>query len=105
MSKYDMHDVAKDINEDAQALAINGTIIVTIGGLIAVALGLGIGYWICPILREEEPGHIAKVCTDGRFRQLPIPRQSDDERGDRSDGYWVQCHVGLYYDGPREGRR
>ncbi|MEO6307428.1 MAG: methyl-accepting chemotaxis protein [Nitrospiraceae bacterium] len=56
----DMHDVAKDLNEDAQALAINGTIIVTIGGLIAVALGLGIGYWIAQFF-SKNLSHIAQV--------------------------------------------
>ena len=56
----DMHDVAKDLNEDAQALAYNGTIIVTIGGLIAMALGLSIGYWIAQFFAKNL-GHIAQV--------------------------------------------
>jgi twitching motility protein PilJ len=56
----DLHEVAKDLNEDAQALAFNGTIIVTIGGLIAMALGLGIGYWIAQFFAKNL-GHIAQV--------------------------------------------
>ena len=56
----DLHEVAKDLNEDAQALAFNGTIIVTIGGLIAVALGLGIGYWISQFFSKNLT-HIAQV--------------------------------------------
>ncbi|HSL02510.1 MAG TPA: methyl-accepting chemotaxis protein [Nitrospiraceae bacterium] len=56
----DLHDVAKDLNEDAQALATNGTIILTIGGLIAVVLGLGIGYWIAQFFSKNLT-HIAQV--------------------------------------------
>jgi twitching motility protein PilJ len=56
----DLHEVAKDLNEDAQALAFNGTIIVITGGLIAVALGLGIGYWIAQFF-SENLSHIAQI--------------------------------------------
>ena len=56
----DLHEVAKDLNEDAQALAFNGTIIVIIGGLIAVALGLGIGYWIAQFF-SKNLSHIAQI--------------------------------------------
>jgi twitching motility protein PilJ len=56
----DLHDVAKDLNEDAQATSYNGTIILTIGGLIAVALGLGIGYWIA-LFFSKNLTHIAQV--------------------------------------------
>jgi twitching motility protein PilJ len=56
----DLHEVVKDLNEDAQALAFNGTIVVTIGGLIAVALGLGIGYWIAQFF-SKNLSHIAQV--------------------------------------------
>jgi len=56
----DLHEVAKDLNEDAQALAFNGTITVIIGGLIAVALGLGIGYWIAQFF-SKNLSHIAQI--------------------------------------------
>lgn len=56
----DLHDVAKDLNEDAQVLAFNGTAFLAAGGFIAVVLGLGIGYWIAQFF-SKNLGHIAQV--------------------------------------------
>ncbi len=56
----DLEDVAKDLNEDAQATAFTGTISLTIGGLIAVAIGLGIGYWIAQFF-SKNLSHIAQA--------------------------------------------
>jgi twitching motility protein PilJ len=56
----DLHDVAKDLNEDAQALSTNAMILTIIAGLIAMALGLGIGYWIAQFF-SKNLGHIAQV--------------------------------------------
>ena len=56
----DLHDVAKDLNEDAQALALNGTIILAIGGFSAVVFGLAIGFWIAQFF-SKNLSHIAKV--------------------------------------------
>lgn len=56
----DLEDVAKDLNEDAQATAFNGTVSLIIGGLIAVVVGLGIGYWIAQFF-SKNLGHIAQV--------------------------------------------
>ena len=56
----DLEDVAKDLNEDAQATAFTGTISLTIGGLIAVAIGLGIGYWIAQFF-SKNLNHIAQA--------------------------------------------
>ena len=56
----DLEDVAKDLNEDAQATAFNGTISLIIGGLVAVVIGLAIGYWIAQFF-SKNLGHIAQV--------------------------------------------
>lgn len=56
----DLEDVAKDLNEDAQATAFNGTITLIIGGLIAMAVGLGIGFWIAKFF-SNNLSHIAQV--------------------------------------------
>ena len=56
----DLEDVAKDLNEDAQSTAFNGTISLIIGGLIAVVVGLGIGYWISQFF-SKNLSHIAQV--------------------------------------------
>ncbi|MDN5940788.1 MAG: MCP four helix bundle domain-containing protein, partial [Nitrospira sp.] len=42
----DMHDVAKDLNEDAQTAGFIGTLVLVLGGLIAVVLGVAIAYWV-----------------------------------------------------------
>jgi twitching motility protein PilJ len=56
----DLEDVAKDLNEDAQSTAFSGTISLIIGGLVAVVVGLGIGYWIAQFF-SKNLGHIAQV--------------------------------------------
>ena len=56
----DLEDVAKDLNEEAQAMAFNGTISLIIGGLVAVAIGLGIGYWIAQFF-SKNLSHIAQA--------------------------------------------
>lgn len=56
----DLEDVAKDLNEDAQATAFTGTISLIIGGLVAVAIGLGIGYWIAQFF-SKNLSHIAQA--------------------------------------------
>ena len=84
----DLHEVAKDLNEDAQALAFNGTIIVTIGGLIAVALGLGIGYWIAQFF-SKNLSHIAQVAqlaASGNY-QSRAKVTTKDEIGQMATGF------------------
>ena len=56
----DLEDVAKDLNEDAQATAFNGTITLIVGGLIAMVIGLGIGFWIAQFF-SSNLSHIAQV--------------------------------------------
>jgi twitching motility protein PilJ len=56
----DLEDVAKDLNEDAQSTAFSGTISLIIGGLIAVVVGLGVGYWIAQFF-SKNLSHIAQV--------------------------------------------
>lgn len=56
----DLEDVAKDLNEDAQSTAFSGTISLIIGGLVAVVVGLGIGYWIAQFF-SKNLSHIAQI--------------------------------------------
>ncbi len=56
----DLEDVAKDLNEDAQTTAFNGTITLIVGGLVAMAIGLGIGFWIAKFF-SNNLSHIAQV--------------------------------------------
>ena len=56
----DLEDIARDLNEDAQATAFNGTISLIVGGFVAVVIGLGIGYWIAQFF-SKNLSHIAQV--------------------------------------------
>ena len=76
----DMHDVAKDLNEDAQDLASNGMIILTFGGLIAVVFGLGIGYWIAQFFSKNLT-HIAQVAqsaASGNYQSRAMMTTKDE---------------------------
>src|SRR5262249_49021815 len=42
----DMYEVAKDLNEDTQAEASNGIIMLIAGGIFGVVLSLALGYWV-----------------------------------------------------------
>jgi twitching motility protein PilJ len=58
----DMQEIAKDLNDDAQAISENGTLILIGGGFVAVVLGLGIGYWIAGFFSKGLT-HIAQVAS------------------------------------------
>jgi twitching motility protein PilJ len=84
----DLHDVAKDLNEDAQATAINGTIIITAGGLIAVVLGLGIGYWIAQFFSKNltQIAQVAQLATSGNY-QSRVKVTTKEEIGQMATGF------------------
>lgn len=56
----DLHDVAKDLNEDAQTAGFIGTLVLVLGGLIAVVLGVAIAYWVVHFF-SKNLNHIAEV--------------------------------------------
>ena len=66
----DLEDVAKDLNEDAQATAFNGTITLIVGGLIAMVIGLGIGYWIAKFFSSNlSPlAQVAQLAASGNYQ-------------------------------------
>jgi twitching motility protein PilJ len=84
----DLHDVAKDLNEDAQALASNGKIILMVGGLIAVAFGLGIGYWIAQFFSKKltHIAHIAQLAASGNY-QSRAKVTTKEELGQLANGF------------------
>lgn len=84
----DLHDVAKDLNEDAQAMAINGTIIMTVGGLLAVVLGLGIGYWIAQFFSKNltHIAQVAQLATSGNY-QSRVKVTTKEEIGQMATGF------------------
>lgn len=74
--------IAKDLNEDAQALATNGTFILVVGGVVAVGLGLFVGYLLATFLSRNIT-HIANVATQaaGGNLQARAKIESNDELG------------------------
>ena len=74
--------IAKDLNEDAQTLATNGTFILVVGGVVAVALGLFVGYLLATFLSRNIT-HIANVATQaaGGNLQARAKIESHDELG------------------------
>jgi twitching motility protein PilJ len=83
-----MQEIAHDLNEDAQAIAGNGTLILVIGGFIAVALGLGIGYWMSGFLARNIV-HIADVATQAAAGNLQARAKlhGDDELGHMAQSF------------------
>jgi len=84
----DLHDVAKDLNEDAQTLATNGMIIVIIGGLIAMGLGLGIGYWIAQFFSKNltHIAQVAQLAASGNY-QSRAKVTTKEEIGQMATGF------------------
>ncbi|HET9961286.1 MAG TPA: methyl-accepting chemotaxis protein [Nitrospiraceae bacterium] len=83
-----IQDVAKDLNDDAQSLATNGTVILAIGGLIAVGLGIFVGYLLASFLSRGIT-HIANVATQAASGNLQARAkiQSQDELGQMAKAF------------------
>ena len=65
----DMQEVAKDLNEDAQALADNGALMLIAVGIFAVALGLALGYWVAHKLALSigQVANAVKLAAGGNY--------------------------------------
>ncbi len=78
----DLHDVAKDLNEDAQTAGFIGTLVLVLGGLIAVVLGVAIAYWVVHFF-SKNLSHIAEVAelaASGNYK-VRAKIESKDEIG------------------------
>lgn len=64
-----MRDIAKDLNDDSQGLARNGTLLLLLGGAVAVSLGLGIGFVMARYFSHGVT-HIADVATQAASGHL-----------------------------------
>jgi twitching motility protein PilJ len=74
--------VAKDLSEEATALARNGTLALIVGGTVAVLLGLGIGYWVARKMAFglSQVAHVAQLAANGNY-QARAKVKSKDELG------------------------
>ncbi len=80
--------VAKDLNDDAQSLAASGTFILLAGGVVAVALGLFVGYLLATFL-SRNIAHIATVATQAAGGNLQARAKigSRDELGQMATAF------------------
>jgi twitching motility protein PilJ len=77
-----MQEVAKDLSNDAAKLAWNGTLALVIGGIIAVLLGISIGYWVAHklALGIGQVANVAQLAAGGNY-QARAKITSKDELG------------------------
>ena len=77
-----MQEVAKDLSNDAAKLAWNGTLALVIGGMIAVLLGVSIGYWVAHklALGIGQVANVAQLAAGGNY-QARAKITSKDELG------------------------
>ena len=78
----DMHDVAKDLNEDAQTAGFIGTLVLVLGGLIAVVLGIAIAYWVVHFFSKNliHIAEVAELAAGGNYK-VRAKIESKDEIG------------------------
>jgi twitching motility protein PilJ len=78
----DMQDVAKDLNDNAQTTGFIGTVVLVLGGLIAVVLGIGIAYWIVNFFSKNliHIAEVAQLAANGNYK-VRAKIESRDELG------------------------
>ena len=83
-----MQEVAKDLSNDANALAWNGTLALVIGGVVAVWLGLSIGYWVAHklALGIGQVANVAQLAASGNY-QARAKITSKDELGQMANSF------------------
>ena len=80
--------VAGDINDDGQGLARRGTLVLVVGGVVAVAMGLAIGYLMARFF-SRGVSHIADVATQAASGHLEARAKLDshDELGQMATAF------------------
>jgi twitching motility protein PilJ len=78
----DLHDVAKDLNDDAQTTGFIGTLVLVLGGLIAVVLGVSIAYWVVNFFSKNltHIAGVAQLAAAGDYK-VRAKIESKDEIG------------------------
>jgi twitching motility protein PilJ len=78
----DLQEVAKDLNEDAQTAGFIGTLVLLLGGLIAVILGIAIAYWVVNFFSKNliHIAEVAQLAASGNYK-VRAKIDSKDELG------------------------
>ncbi len=84
----DIQDVAKDLNDEAQTAGFIGTIVLVLGGLIAMVLGIGISYWVVNFLSKNlsHIAEVAQVAAGGNYK-IRAKIESKDELGQLASSF------------------
>jgi twitching motility protein PilJ len=77
-----MQEIARDLSDEAKQLAWNATLVLIGGGLVAVLLGLSIGYWVAHklALGLGQVANVAQQAATGNY-QARAKITSKDELG------------------------
>jgi len=83
-----MGAVAKDLADQSKAMATNATRILVVGGLVAVFLGLALGYWVAHkmALGIEQVASVAQQAAAGNY-QARAKIKSKDELGQMATSF------------------
>jgi twitching motility protein PilJ len=83
-----MQAISSDLNDEAKALAWNGTIVLILGGIVAVALGLALGYWVAHKLAVGlgQVANVAQLAATGNY-QARAKITSKDELGQMATSF------------------
>ncbi len=83
-----MQEIARDLSDEAKHLAWNGTLVLIGGGLIAVLLGLAIGYWVAHklALGLGQVANVAQLAASGNY-QARAKITSKDELGQMAGSF------------------
>ena len=78
----DMREVAKDLNEDTQTTAFIGSVVLVLGGLIAVTLGIGVAYFVVSFFSKNliHIAQVAQLAASGNYK-VRAKIESKDELG------------------------
>ena len=78
----DMQDVAKDLNDEAQTAGFIGTVVLVLGGLIAMVLGVSIAYWVVNFFSKNliHIAQVAQLAASGNYK-VRAKIESKDELG------------------------
>jgi len=79
----DMRDVAKDLDEDTQTKAFIGSVVLVLGGLIAVTLGIGVAYFVVSFFSKNliHIAQVAQLAASGNYKVRAKIESSKDELG------------------------
>ena len=83
-----MSAVAKDLSDESKAMAWNATLALIVGGIIAVALGLALGYWVAHkiSLGIGQVANVAQQAAAGNY-QARAKVASKDEVGQMATSF------------------